>query len=205
MKHLSILIPEEAVPASIVDPRYMFTAVNQFLEAQGEDPMFKVQLVGLSREVRLINGIFSVHTDALIDEVKHTDLILIPALSGDMIEWIKEKNGAWKFDYTIFDEYVQMAMDLGIDKAITLYTPVPWGNRFRYMDAATGNYVYETWSPGTDTYTARWHTFLTDFKAHLERKGWFKKTYLGINENELSQTLAAIKVMKAHSPEWRIT
>jgi len=126
-------------------------------------------------------------------------------IEGGMIEWIKEKNGAWKFDYTIFDEYVQMAMDLGIDKAITLYTPVPWGNRFRYMDAATGNYVYETWSPGTDTYTARWHTFLTDFKAHLERKGWFKKTYLGINENELSQTLAAIKVMKAHSPEWRIT
>ncbi|HEY0610629.1 MAG TPA: AraC family transcriptional regulator, partial [Chitinophaga sp.] len=84
MKHLSIIIPEEAVPAAIVDPRYMFTAVNQFLEAQGETPLFKVQLVGLSREVRLINGIFSVHTDALIDEVKHTDLILIPALSGDM-------------------------------------------------------------------------------------------------------------------------
>jgi len=84
MKHLSIIIPEEAVPASIVDPRYMFTAVNQFLEAEGEDPMFEVQLVGLSREVRLSNGIFSVHTDALIDEVKHTDLILIPALSGDL-------------------------------------------------------------------------------------------------------------------------
>lgn len=84
MKHLSIIIPEEAVPASIVDPRYMFTAVNQFLEAQGEDPLFKVQLVGLSREVRLSSGIFSVHTDALIDEIKHTDLIVIPALSGDM-------------------------------------------------------------------------------------------------------------------------
>jgi hypothetical protein len=126
-------------------------------------------------------------------------------IEGGMIEWIKQQDGGWQFDYAIFDEYVEMAMDLGIDKAITLYTPVPWGNRFRYMDAATGNYVYETWAPGTETYTARWHTFLTDFKAHLEKKGWFKKVYLGINENEMEQTLAAIKVMKAHSPEWRIT
>lgn len=126
-------------------------------------------------------------------------------IEGGMIAWIKEKDGAWKFDYTIFDEYVELAMGLGIDKAITLYTPVPWGNRFRYMDAASGNYVYETWAPGTETYTARWHAFLTDFKAHLEKKGWFKKTYLGINENEMQQTLAAIRVMKAHSREWRIT
>jgi transcriptional regulator GlxA family with amidase domain len=84
MKHLSIIVPEESVPTSIVDPRYMFTAVNQFLMARGEEPLFKVQLVGLSKEVRLNNGIFSVHTDAVIDEIKHTDLILIPALSGDL-------------------------------------------------------------------------------------------------------------------------
>lgn len=50
-----------------------------------------------------------------------------------MIEWIKQKNGSWKFDYTIFDEYVQLAMEAGIDKAITVYTPIPWGNRFRYL------------------------------------------------------------------------
>ncbi len=84
MKHLSIIVPEESVPTSIVDPRYMFTAVNQFLMARGEEPLFKVQLVGLSKEVRLNNGIFSVHTDAVMDEIKHTDLILIPALSGDL-------------------------------------------------------------------------------------------------------------------------
>src|SRR5690606_5473028 len=84
MKHISIIVPNEAVPTSIVDPRYMFTAVNQFLEARGQSPLFKVQLVGLTRDVPLNNGIFSVHPDVLIDDVKQTDLILIPALSGDM-------------------------------------------------------------------------------------------------------------------------
>ncbi|GAC1394974.1 MAG: helix-turn-helix domain-containing protein [Sediminibacterium sp.] len=84
MKHLSILVPVEAVPASIVDPRYMFTAVNRFLEEAGEDPIFTVQLVGLTKEVPLNKGVFSVHTDALLDEVTKTDLIIVPALSGDI-------------------------------------------------------------------------------------------------------------------------
>ena len=42
-------------------------------------------------------------------------------------------------------------------------------------------------------------------KKHLEQKGWFDKTFIGINENPLEQTLAAIKVIKGHSPKWKIT
>ena len=51
MKHISILVPNEAVLASIDDPRYMFTAANEFLESVGRPPLFKVQLVGLTKEV----------------------------------------------------------------------------------------------------------------------------------------------------------
>jgi len=91
MKHISILVPNEAVLASIVDPRYMFTAVNQFLEAAGKPVLFKVQLVGLSKEVRLSQGSFSVHADALIQNVEKTDLVIVPALSGD-IKTTLEKN-----------------------------------------------------------------------------------------------------------------
>jgi hypothetical protein len=127
------------------------------------------------------------------------------AIEGGMIEWIKKKDGSWKFDYSIFDQYVELAMGMGIDKAITLYTPLPWGERFRYLDEATGNYVYEQWLPTTTGYKNNWDVFLTDFMSHLKNKGWFDKTYLGINENAMEQTLAAIKVVKQHSPEWKIT
>ncbi|HZI55107.1 MAG TPA: glycoside hydrolase domain-containing protein [Chitinophagaceae bacterium] len=126
-------------------------------------------------------------------------------IEGGMIEWIKQKNGNWKFDYNIFDQYVQLAMSVGIDRAITLYTPVPWGFRFRYIDEATGNYKHESWAPDSKTFKDTWNIFLTDLKKHLEQKGWFDKTYIGINENPLDQTLAAIKVIKAHSPKWKIT
>jgi transcriptional regulator GlxA family with amidase domain len=84
MKHVTILVPETAVIEAIADPRYLFTAVNDFLAAAGKAPMFKIQLVGLKREVKLNNNLFSVHTDLLIDELPKTDLIFIPALSGDM-------------------------------------------------------------------------------------------------------------------------
>jgi hypothetical protein len=105
----------------------------------------------------------------------------------------------------VFDEYVALAMEAGITEAITIYTPVPWGYRFRYLDERTGDLVTETWPPDSSTFRSVWRVFLDDLRKHLDEKGWFGKTYLGINENPLDQTLAAIKVIKEHSPQWRIT
>ncbi len=106
MKNVSILVPETAVIEAIADPRYMFKAVNHFLENAGKPALFNVKLVGITREVKLDDSLFSVHTDQLLDDVKQTDLIFIPALSGDMekalelnkpiVSWIVDqyKNGA---------------------------------------------------------------------------------------------------------------
>jgi transcriptional regulator GlxA family with amidase domain len=84
MKHISILVPYEAVPAAIVDPRYMFTTINMFLAQAGKEPVFDVQLVGLTRQVPLIGGTFAVNTDRLCSEITKTDLVVIPAISGDL-------------------------------------------------------------------------------------------------------------------------
>jgi transcriptional regulator GlxA family with amidase domain len=84
MKHVSILVPQSAVIAAVCDPRYMFTACNEFLQAAGKRPLFEVELVALTREVPFSNGVFTVRADRLLGEVKKTDLILIPALSGRM-------------------------------------------------------------------------------------------------------------------------
>src|SRR5690606_12192032 len=47
-------------------------------------PLFKVNLVGETPDVPFNNGMFSVHTDILLDDVDETDLIIIPALYGNM-------------------------------------------------------------------------------------------------------------------------
>ena len=126
-------------------------------------------------------------------------------IEGSMIEWIRKQDGSWTFDYRIFDRYVALAMAAGIDKAITIYTPLPWANRFRFLDEPSGNYVHESWPPESPMFRQVWHAFLSDLRSHLQGKGWLEKAYLGINENELASTLTAIRVIKEHSPAWRIT
>ena len=91
MKTVNILVPETAVPAAIVDPQYMFSAINEFLKSSGQPPFFKVQLVANSDEVRLNNGLIVIKPDILMQDVKDSDLIIIPAVSGDLSEAI-EKN-----------------------------------------------------------------------------------------------------------------
>ena len=84
----------------------MLQVVNEFLQASGKEPFFNVQLVGLTKEVKLENSLFSVHTEKLLKDVKETDLIFIPSLSGDLktavelnkevLPWLVDqyKNGA---------------------------------------------------------------------------------------------------------------
>jgi transcriptional regulator GlxA family with amidase domain len=106
MKNVSILVPESSVLQAIADPQYLFSTANQFLVSAGKAPLFHVELVGAHKEVKLNNGLFTVHTDRLLKDIEQTDLVLIPALFGDMktaiarnkalLPWINEqyKNGA---------------------------------------------------------------------------------------------------------------
>ena len=84
MKNVSILVPESSVMQAIADPQYLFSAVNQFLVMSGKKPLFNIQLVGAKKEVKLNGGIYTVHTDQQLKDVNKTDLVLIPALFGDM-------------------------------------------------------------------------------------------------------------------------
>jgi transcriptional regulator GlxA family with amidase domain len=102
MKHVSLLVPHNAVLASIVDPRTMLSGVNDFLQAVEREPMFNIQLVGLTKEVHLHNGVFTVNTDILVQDLKKTDLIVVPAIGGDLKEAIKINEG---FLPWIIDQY----------------------------------------------------------------------------------------------------
>lgn len=84
MKNISIIIPETAIMESIADPSYMFNAANEFLISAGKNPLFNVQLVGHKKNIKLMNGLVTVHPEKTIDDDFKTDLIFIPAISGDI-------------------------------------------------------------------------------------------------------------------------
>ena len=102
MKHISILVPKGAILGSLEGSRQLFSQVNEFFKAKGAPPLFIVQLVGLTKETPAAGGLFTVNCNTVLTEVKKTDLIIIPALDGDIQEAI-EKNK--DFIPWIIDQY----------------------------------------------------------------------------------------------------
>lgn len=84
MKHISILVPNGAILGSLEGSRQLLTQVNDFFRQKGQPPLFDVQLVGLAKETKVAGSLFTVHSNALLENVKKTDLIIIPAIDGDI-------------------------------------------------------------------------------------------------------------------------
>ena len=122
-----------------------------------------------------------------------------------MVEWVRRPDGTWAFDYSILDKYVELAGECGLREAITCYTMVPWKNRVRYLDQATGDYSWQEWPPQSEEFRTFWQSFLSDLRRHLVERGWFGRSYMGINENELEDSLASIRTLKRDSAEWKVT
>lgn len=122
-----------------------------------------------------------------------------------MVEWIRKPDGSWAFDYSIFDKYVELAMECGITDSITCYTMLPWQHRVRFLDLANGDYAWREWPPDSEDFRAFWPVFLKDLRRHLVEKGWYGRSYMGINERKMEETLAAIRILREDSREWRVT
>lgn len=97
MKTITILVPKGAILGSIEGPRQLLTGVNQYASAMGKPPLFNVELVGLVRDTSVARGMYTIHTDKVIADVDKTDLIIIPALDGDLQKAIEENRefGPW--------------------------------------------------------------------------------------------------------------
>lgn len=88
MKHVSILIPHGDVSLTNIDgPRKLFMQVNEFLQQQGKDPLFNIQLIGLPHPSP-DKAYFTIVADQVISQVEKTDLIIIPAVHGNIGTWL---------------------------------------------------------------------------------------------------------------------
>lgn len=107
MKHVSILVPEgDPQLVCIVGCYKAFKMVNKYLVEKGKEPVFDIQLIGNTETLSLDDGAFSIKPHAGLDEIKKTNLIIIPAVSWkfneviaanqDLLPWIVKqyKQGA---------------------------------------------------------------------------------------------------------------
>lgn len=94
MKHISVYVPQSAVIEAISPPYRLFKTVNEFLVASGKEPEFTVEFVGLSKSIMAQDGEYTIRINKLLNEVTATDLIVIPALYGDMTNAVEQNQQA---------------------------------------------------------------------------------------------------------------
>jgi len=121
-----------------------------------------------------------------------------------LIRWIKQKDGSWRYDYTVFDKYIAFVMDCGIKQRINCYSMVPWALSFSYFDEASSKDTVLKTEIGTAEYNLHWTNMLRNFTQHLKAKGWFDITTIAMDERPMKSMQMVISILKTIDKNWKI-
>lgn len=121
-----------------------------------------------------------------------------------MVKHIKHfGTGEWKFDYTIFDKWVEFSYANGNGPDLALYAICPWDYEVFWLDES-GRPWHCTAKPGTKEYEDYWGPFIPDLRRHLIEKGWFQDATLKFDERKPEDVKACIDFIRRTAPDFRI-
>lgn len=84
-KHVSILALRNANYASAVDARAVFEKANEFYKLRHKREFFSIQIIAEETELSVERGLLTIKPDATVTDDIASDLIIIPALRGDLL------------------------------------------------------------------------------------------------------------------------
>jgi len=121
-----------------------------------------------------------------------------------MVGKVRDANGKWTYDFSLFDEYVAFGRSCGLGPVIACYTMCPWNY---YVDWKDGKGVMhkESAKPGTPFFEEYWGAFLPAFAQHLKEKGWFDDTFIAMDERSREDVLNIANLMKRCAPGLKIS
>jgi transcriptional regulator GlxA family with amidase domain len=111
-KHISIFVPAgDCILSSVIGTYKIFSEVNNVAKQKfpGEPLPFEIQLVGIAAETKLYDDLFTIKPHTSIDKVKHTDLIIIPALFGNIPAEVKRNAPAFEWISTHYKNGAEIA------------------------------------------------------------------------------------------------
>lgn len=121
-----------------------------------------------------------------------------------MVETTLKADSTWAYDYRVFDQWVELMQECGIDHQINCYSMVPWDMTFRYWDEAKGDYSTMKLTTADKSYDGLWTSFLKSFAKHLREKGWFDKTCIAMDERSMSDMMRAYGIAQKAVPGLRM-
>ncbi len=202
---LDIVYPETKDYTMLELWQYPFSAARYY-ESVGKNNYFSDQHINILKEQLQLYanaGGTAITTSILEEPWGHQTYDDYPS----MVRWKKTESGVFDFDYTWFDKYVELCMELGIDKQIKSFSMVPWSNKIVYFDEKSNQnkniQIFKTengsWTGQmTDEGKAAWDTFLDSYIKHLDEKGWFDITYIAMDERPMQSMETAIQLIKSH-------
>jgi transcriptional regulator GlxA family with amidase domain len=89
MVQIAVYVPQNGVIEAITPAYRLFKTANDFLVMQGKPARFEVIYFGLTQEIKANDGEYTIKVHCTLDEVKRADLIILPAVYGDLDEALK--------------------------------------------------------------------------------------------------------------------
>lgn len=122
------------------------------------------------------------------------------------IRWIRNRNGNWEFDFSLFDRLVEVASEAGVHDRIDTFSLVPFdrevGRILTYWDEECGCENVEIHSTESEFYKSAWSSFLVEFRNHLVANNLLEKTYLSFDESSKDEIDEIISLVKNSAPEF---
>lgn len=161
--------------------QYPYSSYSYYDVLKGKEPYGPKHLEILKKEMELYHNLGGESITCTISEEPWAHQTFCDTPS--QVVWKLDENNNLFFDYTAFDAWVQLCMDLGIDERIDCFSILPFDNTIT-LYRADGSKARLQLHTGDEEWTYYWTGFLKAFVAHLEEKGWFEKTYLFLDEAE---------------------
>ncbi|MCX6344855.1 MAG: DUF4091 domain-containing protein [Armatimonadetes bacterium] len=128
-------------------------------------------------------------------------------LYPSLVEW-RMRARKFEFDFSIFDRYVELHDECGINKAIHCYSIVQHGktdqSEIQYLDMDSGERCEKVMHVGDEEYTRAWKAFLEAFEKHLIERGWMHKTFLGFGNLSAEMAEKVVSFVTQNAPEFKM-
>jgi hypothetical protein len=124
-------------------------------------------------------------------------------------EWRPGGASAFKWDFTLFDRYVNTMMSAGVKGKIDMYAmvkgpgPSPDAS-IRYFDTKIKAYRTEVMNVGDPKWREAWTAFLPALKAHLLEKRWWSVAYLGFDEKPKEIMYQLFEFIGQAGPDYKL-
>jgi hypothetical protein len=123
-----------------------------------------------------------------------------------MVRWIRDPEGNLRFDFSVFDRYVELCERVGIRERIHCYSTSlgPGGRKdckFRIENEVDGSAEDVVTEVGDETYCHLWGQFFSAFVPHLKERGWLERTSMAMDEKPGEVMQPMLTMIQEEAPD----